>query len=482
MHGPNDGLTYKWGVELRDASELARIAAALNGTARKPVAVRHDGFLDHPIALLKYGAPHKVIGAVYGARIDGDHVIANVFITDADALRKIDAGTHELSLGYTCRTDSSGYQRDSEVDHLAIVERARCGATCALRTDAAGSDPCGCTRADKGRYEEPAKSGTVLAATECMCKTHAEMTTGHEDSKLNAKERHALPGKQFAVPSREALPIEDEGHVRDAMACFGDEHFQGPAERKTAFHRIVARAHELGIDPSGFEKKYGGNLDGNTNMDEIQKQLDAARAALVTAEQARDAAITRADAADQRAAAADVAAHGARKDAADEKARADKLLADADQVRADADKVRTDAVDVLAQATKVTNERIAERVALLTAATPLIGKTAEGKAVDLTAMSDDDIKLKTHEHLDGETLDTSKYKDDPKLRSAFIDMHYEQSIKRAQRAGASRADALTTIVKGRVEQAPPPKSKAEQEADAIKAMNDRASTAWNKKS
>lgn len=119
-HGPGNPLVYTDGPEYRDASELASIARQLPGT---PIRLGHSN--------------PRVVGVVTAGRVEGDHAVATMRITDADALAAIADGTRELSLGYDARLDETRFQRDIKLDHLAIVPVARCGATCSIKADCA---------------------------------------------------------------------------------------------------------------------------------------------------------------------------------------------------------------------------------------------------------------------------------------------------------------------------------------------------------
>lgn len=134
VHPDDDPLRYPWGNEARDAAGLQEICDQLQVT--RPFC------LLHPDDLIANGARADVVGQVIGARVDGDHVVARILVTDQRALDAIRDGMHELSLGYTSRLDAAGCQRDIRVDHLALVPRARCGASCALRADCAGACAC----------------------------------------------------------------------------------------------------------------------------------------------------------------------------------------------------------------------------------------------------------------------------------------------------------------------------------------------------
>ncbi len=141
VHTPADPLHYAHGPEYRDAGELRRIVDQLPGTRVT---------LGHPRA----HAGSREIGRVVAARVEDGHAVVDIRVDDTAARESMRGVRVELSLGYACVTDTAGYQRNIQVDHLAVLvnERARCGATCAVQTDRAD---CSCqekrmnTREDK---------------------------------------------------------------------------------------------------------------------------------------------------------------------------------------------------------------------------------------------------------------------------------------------------------------------------------------------
>ncbi len=414
VHKDGDALVYGEGDkvrhEYRDAAELRRVAGQLAG---KPLT------LLHPDGLIRDGATPHVVGKILDGRLDADTAVASFMVTDPAGKAAIDGGVHELSMGYACNTDADGNQSDTYVDHVALVPRARCGPSCSLRADCAGC---------------AAPAGTPLA---CQCKTHAVKSAEtmadpvvNSDAELNAKERHELPGHMFAIPGREGMPLEDEGHVKDAMARFNQEKWKGPAERKAAYHHIIARAHQLGIDPSGFEKKFGGRLDSeDKTMDELQTRLDAALAAAAAEKTRADAAEAAKTAAEVTAANAEAAAKQATDALAAEKARAD--AAEAAKTAAEA-KAHADADDAF-------NARVNERVEILKAADTVLGaKTKDGVAIDRSKMSDRDIKVAIIKHVDGTDVPEDKKID-------FVDGVYAGAVGRHEKAQGSVAGTRVAI-------------------------------------
>ncbi len=127
------------GTERRDAAELRKIVSQLVG---KPVT------MSHPPGLIANGARADVVGKVVKSWIDGDFAVAEFRVDEIHALSAIKSGVRELSLGYSTDADSNGFQRNTRVDHLALVHRARCGSACSIRVD------CACSRHDKTTKED----------------------------------------------------------------------------------------------------------------------------------------------------------------------------------------------------------------------------------------------------------------------------------------------------------------------------------------
>jgi hypothetical protein len=222
--------------ELRPLEEVSR-ADALGGFEGAPLTANHP---THEITATNRRA-YAVGTATSGARMDGDRVAASMVITDLATIAKVESGELvELSPGYKAMiVKQSGtdkryasasnpegrydcIQRDIEINHLALVPRARGGSDLRVRMD-----------------------GVDDAAVELR-----------QDADLSAQARDNLPGAQFADPAEGKLPIENAAHVRDAMSRFAQTQFSSPAVRRIAYHRILTAATKFGIDASGFEQAH----------------------------------------------------------------------------------------------------------------------------------------------------------------------------------------------------------------------------------
>lgn len=166
VHGPGDGLEYPDHTEYRDIAGLKLIARQATGI---PVIVMHPpkdkkrGLSGRVAPALAAGLT-KIVGRVKSVRLDGNEAIASFEITDPEGVEAIQDGFRELSLGYGVdRLDMAGFQRGFDVDHLAIVRNARCGAACSIRTDCDEEKACACQRAERMQHSDPNPKGKTMA-------------------------------------------------------------------------------------------------------------------------------------------------------------------------------------------------------------------------------------------------------------------------------------------------------------------------------
>ena len=72
-------------------------------------------------------------------------------------------------------------------------------------------------------------------------------------AELTAKKRDNLRSNQFAYVDRdggEHLPINDESHVRNAIARFNQTDFESAAAKERARRKIVSAAKRQGVEVS----------------------------------------------------------------------------------------------------------------------------------------------------------------------------------------------------------------------------------------
>jgi hypothetical protein len=76
-------------------------------------------------------------------------------------------------------------------------------------------------------------------------------------AELDTKSRDKLRRSQFAyVDSKggEHLPINDESHIRNAMARWNQTEFESPSKKEGARRKIVGAARKHGIEVSKDDK------------------------------------------------------------------------------------------------------------------------------------------------------------------------------------------------------------------------------------
>jgi class 3 adenylate cyclase len=100
-------------------------------------------------------------------------------------------------------------------------------------------------------------------------------------ARLRDSERAKLPDSAFAYidsRGRRRLPINDEAHVRNALARFGRVTFENDAARERARKRLLNAAKKHGIVPVGF-------IDGQlrSERERVTDQIQAARSTDVDA-------------------------------------------------------------------------------------------------------------------------------------------------------------------------------------------------------
>lgn len=173
----------------------------------KPIIVTHDaGYVDTD------NVKEESIGTILseGYR-DGDDVRAEIIIHDTDSLKKYKM--RELSCGYNLRLDETpgvwegqpydAIQRDIEINHLALVDKARAGEQARLNIDGQGHD---CMKGEKLNMEKTTKRTDgaptpeeLAAAVEAFKKRRAERSGAATDGSA-AAEPTAAPALPTMTP------------------------------------------------------------------------------------------------------------------------------------------------------------------------------------------------------------------------------------------------------------------------------------------
>ena len=190
----------------------------------KPIIVTHDaGYVDTD------NVKDESIGTILseGYR-DGDDVRAEIIIHDTDSLKKYKM--RELSCGYNLRLDETpgvwegqpydAIQRDIEINHLALVDKARAGEQARLNIDGQGHD---CMKGEKLNMENTTKRTygaptpeELAAAVEAFKKRRAERSGTAADGGITAEPPAQTAGAAEGEQPDAVQQVKDRRDRRDS--------------------------------------------------------------------------------------------------------------------------------------------------------------------------------------------------------------------------------------------------------------------------
>lgn len=189
----------------------------------KPIVVTHDaGYVDTD------NVKEESIGTILseGYR-DGDDVRAEIIIHDTDSLKKYKM--RELSCGYNLRLDETpgvwegqpydAIQRDIEINHLALVDKARAGEQARLNIDGQGHD---CMKGEKLNMENTKRTDgaptpeELAAAVEAFKKRRAERSGATADGGITAEPPAQTAGAAEGEQPDAVQQVKDRRDRRDS--------------------------------------------------------------------------------------------------------------------------------------------------------------------------------------------------------------------------------------------------------------------------
>ena len=157
--GKCDGLVNVY----RDESEVFALDS-LASFVGKPVTDNHP-----PVEVKASNWKQFAVGSI-GEDVlrDGEHIRVPVTLMDADTIKAVQNGKREISMGYTAElewvdgvtADGTAYQakqKNIRINHLAIVDKGRAGATCRF-----GDTLWGDTPPNNNTGEKPVATRTVM--------------------------------------------------------------------------------------------------------------------------------------------------------------------------------------------------------------------------------------------------------------------------------------------------------------------------------
>lgn len=149
-----------------------------------------------------------------GDGVDDDVLLGDLLITDAAAIKMVNGGKRQLSIGYTSDYYETGpgraEQRNIRINHVALVDQGRCGPRCAIGDKAPG----GMKMADKGWLTKLLLRAHVARDAAEVAELAKEAPGGEEDDR-GATHIHVHAGEKPAAKEEKAA---DEGEMGAAPA------------------------------------------------------------------------------------------------------------------------------------------------------------------------------------------------------------------------------------------------------------------------
>ena len=179
------------------------------------------------------------VGTVQNVRQRDNLLVADLLITQAAAIRDVQAGLREVSCGYEARYEQTepGKAKQTAIvgNHVALVPRGRCGATCSIK-DHEMKKPSwkGLLRAVLGTKDEAVLKATIDAMPD---------DDGDDDDKKDDLEKKVADAVAKALKARdEAAAAEEEDERKKREAKDDDPDDEGDEYTGDAFPTVVQRA------------------------------------------------------------------------------------------------------------------------------------------------------------------------------------------------------------------------------------------------
>lgn len=186
----------------------------------KPIIITHDaGYVD------KDNVEQEIVGTILSKGYqDGNDVRCKIIIHDTNAIKNI--GLRELSLGYNLTTEETAgvwngqpydaIQRNIEINHLALVDKARAGEQARLNIDSRDPDTLKGVKSTMAKTKRHDGDGGLSSAVEAFQKRREErMNAGATDEGDSPVAEVAEQVAQAAAIEAAAEAAEENGAAAD---------------------------------------------------------------------------------------------------------------------------------------------------------------------------------------------------------------------------------------------------------------------------
>jgi hypothetical protein len=209
---------------------------------------------DHPSDLVSADSFKDVaVGhTTDSARPDGDYVVVDMIIKDADAIDAVQNGKVALSAGYTARydyepgqtKDGQSYefvQRDIKINHVALVGKGRAGQEARLHDHK--------PKKDGSKMANVVLDGQTIeledkAQAQLVQKAYDEMKAGYEEMEKKVKEMEDEAGKareelEQAKADRDKMQEERDQYMEQSKDSAIAERIQAVSDARSQAQKIA---------------------------------------------------------------------------------------------------------------------------------------------------------------------------------------------------------------------------------------------------
>lgn len=237
------------GEQVYGAEELPGVSADAQGDIRitrpeeevfAPTSMRsYEGkpvTLEHPAELVSPENWRQLaMGIAQNVRRDGDGLFADLMITDADAMQKIQSGEYrEISCGYDAEYEETGTGTGKQFNivgnHIALVKAGRCGPRCAIKDSKRGT-----TMAKKQSLKDKLRQVFTRTLDEALEEVTEEGGTNPQKLEIEVK------GLDNEAPPEKTTDA-GEGDVAAAIADLA-KRFDGVETRLTKLEESDKKVH-----------------------------------------------------------------------------------------------------------------------------------------------------------------------------------------------------------------------------------------------
>lgn len=251
-------------------------------------------------------------------RQDGDFVVCDLIVKDANAIKQIESGLVELSAGYTAEyhhepgvtADGVEYeyvQRDIRINHIAIVPTARAGRQARIFDNQAQGKAMKVVVLDAGRKVEIQDEAVATLVEDSIsrlqaaldaankAKDEAEAEAEKQKAKADAKEEEAEEAKKMATDAAISARIAEIVAVKDKAAVIDSTYTADGVDTMAIMRGVLASVRptidwasksdayvQAAFDMAHETAKEGGSVK---NADQLRKIAADAAAGAPTAKQ-----------------------------------------------------------------------------------------------------------------------------------------------------------------------------------------------------